>query len=137
MDKDEIKSGQILWIQDTHSNKIVSGQVYGFWDKYVLVAGLGASDGSSCFGHNVVHPSRCFKDQKSAIEFYKNAKLRQIAEYKNEIRNASDLILFPLKHPFHFEEEIVDEQAIQAYQERAIELGFLDEEISRKNEYVF
>lgn len=63
MDKDEIKLGQILWIQDTHS-------------------------------------SRCFKDQKSAIEFYKNAKLRQIAEYKNEIRNASDLILFPLKHPF-------------------------------------
>ena len=47
------------------------------------------------------------------------------------------MILFPLKHPFHFEEEIVDEQAIQAYQERAIELGFLDEEISRKNEYVF
>lgn len=40
MDKDEIKLGQILWIQDTHSNKIVSGQVYGFWDKYVLVAGL-------------------------------------------------------------------------------------------------
>lgn len=57
---------------------------------------------------------------KAAIkEKWKN----DVQKYKNKIKNIEDLINFPLSHCF-CGEEYTEYEAIQAYKERAKELGF-------------
>ena len=135
MDKKSVKIGKKVYYQEPWSGQIIQAEIAAL-DEFSVMCNnivkvnnicrpemeksspMYISRGTGSCPINKLYEN--LDEIKAAIkEKYKN----DIQKYKNDIKNVEDLINFPLNHCF-CGEEYTDYEAVQAYKERAKELGF-------------
>ena len=124
---EDIKIGQKIWFAENWTERFVYGIVdkITHTDKGIILSLAGNKYDEDCsyIGSQDVYLDKCFDSKHSLIVSVRKERADRIEAYKKEIPDIASLIAFPLIHSFGCE-EYTDYEAIQAYKDRALELGF-------------
>ena len=123
--------GDVIWFCESWTDRIVCGVISNIIleKEYYEVEGnvYRFGDEKSFIGTCPVPFDNYWETEEEARFAITQRNKKRIEKYKSEIATVQDLVNFPLVNNFGCE-EYTDYEAIQAYKERATELGFVLQE---------